>query len=209
MFPGLPERRTTAVLPMLVLGLASQCVAIATASELAGDGSAGRGVVVQTTTPGGLRTTSLPAGSVVVGGIDTSSGTPRLVTRTSNPQSERVLIQLRGASSTQARALGLNASREARGLQRQRVADAILRLAAQGGQARAPARSDLIRREYEQVFHGFAARLPSGVVSEVRRLPDVVAVHPDAEVHARWPTVCRSSGLRRSGRPRAIAAQAR
>jgi subtilisin family serine protease len=50
--------------------------------------------------------------------------------------------------------------------------------------ARLHARSpSLITRRYQMLFSGVAATVDSAVISEIRRLPNVVAVYEDAEVH--------------------------
>ena len=105
-----------------------------------------------------------------------------LSTTVSTSDPERVLIQLRGTPLARQRGT-LGAARQALNVQRQRVAATVVRLAAQA-RGRAVAQSDVITDEYSVVFHGFAARVPTAVQAQVRRLPDVQAVYPDAEVHA-------------------------
>ena len=146
-------------------------------------GLAAGGRVVQTTSSHDATTTGLPAGARLVAGLDTSGGSARLVTSVVDPQAERVLIQLRGVPLARARALGQRASAPALAAQRQRASATIVQLAAQG-RGRALTRAEVITREYQQVFHGFAARLPAGAAAQVRQLPDVEAVYPDLEAHA-------------------------
>ncbi len=115
--------------------------------------------------------------------LTTLAVAPRVATgQTVTSDPERVLIQLRGTPLARTRAT-LGATRQALDAQRLRVAATIVRLVAQA-RGRAVAKSDVITDEYSVVFHGFAARVPLATQAQVRRLPDVQAVYPDAEVHA-------------------------
>ncbi len=117
-----------------------------------------------------------------VASADVQSGAPRLLTNVSTSDPELVLIQLRGTPLARRHGT-LTAARQALAAQRQRVAATVVRLAAQA-RRRALAQSEVITHEYSVVFHGVAARVPVTVQAQVRSLPDVQAVYPDAEVHA-------------------------
>jgi subtilisin family serine protease len=114
--------------------------------------------------------------------VTIASGTPGSspsVQVASDP--EAFVVELRGAPLARGRA-GRRAA-DARGAlaaQRRRAADAVFQLAA--GANRGAARGAVIRHEYDVAFHGFAARIPAGLLDRVRALPDVAAVHPDVEL---------------------------
>ncbi len=105
------------------------------------------------------------------------SGTDgRTVEATWRPQ-RRVLIEIREKPSLHRDAPGSAA--EAR-RQRERLARDLSAIDAR----RKPPTPSRITREYQTLFSGVAATVDATVIGEIRKLPDVVAVHEDFEVRS-------------------------
>ena len=142
----------------------------------------------------GARATALGPDDVAVQGIEADGTTQRTVTRVGKALEEQVIVELRSPALLrrgQIRGIGglrrgsaaVVTARQQLAAEQSRVDAEILRITARS-RLRSVPRAEIIRREYQAVFNGFAASLTAAEQEEVRRLPDVLAIHPDIEVHA-------------------------
>lgn len=206
---GLNSRVLPAVVTMGHVALAVLIAACAGAlparAQSAGAGATrGMSKVIQGGGAGGNQAGFSGTGTIIgVGGG--KMGT--LVTQ-SVATEEAVLVELRDTPLARGlRGRSLAGARQALADQRGRVAAAIAQMRSGMRQ------SDVMRREYSVVFHGFAARLPKELHERIRALPDVRAVHADVVLHTTLeqsvplvnaPAVWSGTGYRGAGRRIAV-----